>query len=1117
MMISSGTRLGHYEILSRIGAGGMGEVWRAKDARLNREVAIKVLPASLASDADRLRRFEQEALATSALNHPNILTIYDIGTYEGGPYIVSELLDGEDLRAALKDGGFPARSAIDYAQQITRGLAAAHEKGIVHRDLKPENLFLTKDGRIKILDFGLAKLTQSKSGRVETQAPTTPLPTESGVVMGTVGYMSPEQVRGQDADHRVDIFSFGVILYEMLNGKRAFQGESSVEVMNAILKDDPMQVSGSNSSISPGLEKIVSRCLEKKPGPRFHSAHDLGLAIEAVAASSALTSSGAAVSLPAPEETEQKRAWWPRTVRERLGWVITGTLLLALLAALPFAVAYFRRPAAVDDVVRLVVLPPERTTFSVGPAAAASMPQPTLSPDGRLLAFVSVGEDSKQILWVRPLASVEVRMLVGTEDASYPFWSPDSRFIGFFAGSKLKKIDAQGKSVQVLCDALHPRGGSWNADGLILFSPHYDDVLFSVSAAGGPPTPVTSLNSARQEYSHQWPYFLPDGRHFLYHVRSSQKENGGIFVGSLDSKSTQRLHGADSNAAYAPAGYLLFRREDRSLVAQPFDSRSLQLSGEPIPVVEQVRYDLLREHAAFSVSQNNVLAFASSRPNAELLWFNREGKRLGSVGDPGLYLVPSLSPDEKRLAVAYRRAMNTEARIESIAVMPFVNASNNADFEYLSVGMTETLIGSLSQLPNLNVKPRASVFRYKGKETSPQDIGKELNVQAILNGRVVQRGHDLSLFVELIDVALDKVVWSQQYNRKQSDIVILQTEIARDVSSRLKTKLSGADEANVTKTYTANPEAYQLYLKGNYYKSKYSEEGYKKAIDYFQRAIEKDPNYALAYSEIAAAYNFASDWYLPPHEAMPKAKAAALKALELDSTLAGAHSNLGIIAFWYEWDWKTSERELLRSMELDPTYSHKEYGLYLTAMGRLEEAIRQDEIAQAYSPLDLLIYFDFAQLYTYAGRYDEAIEKARKAIELDENYWGSHVTLGLAYERKRQFPEAIAEMEKAHSLDRNNAWITGYLGYVYAAAGKKAEAQKFLDELIELSKQRWASPFNIAIIYGGLNNKDQAFEWLNKSFEARSLLPLLRVEIAFENLRTDQRFKDLLRRLNLPE
>lgn len=651
MTINSGTRLSHYQILGPLGAGGMGEVYRATDTRLNREVAIKVLPASLAGDADRLRRFKQEALATSALNHPNILTIYDIGTYEGGPYIISELLDGRDLRSTLKEGGLQTRSAIDYAQQITQGLAAAHEKGIVHRDLKPENLFLTKDGRIKILDFGLAKLTQSKSGRVETQAPTTPLPTESGVVMGTVGYMSPEQVRGQDADHRADIFSFGAILYEMLTGKRAFDAESSVEVMNAILKDDPPEVSLSNASISPGLDKIVRRCLEKKPESRFHSAHDLGLAIEAVAASSSLPPSAAVVHLPGADVTGRKKAWWPDTRRERPGWLITGVLLLALLATLPFAIGYFRRPAADDSVVRLLVLPPERTTFSA--AGRATIPQPALSPDGRLLVFVSVSEDSKQLLWVRPLESVEARVLVGTDDASYPFWSPDSRFIGFFAGGKLKKIDALGKSTQILCDAFQARGGSWNGNGLIVFSPNYGDALYSVSAAGGVPTPVSSLDSSREELGHQWPYFLPDGRHFLYNVRSARKENSGIFVGTLDSESTQRILGADSNAAYAPAGYLLFRREDTTLVAQQFDADTLQLSGEPIPVVEQVRYDPQRQHAAFSVSQNNVLTFASSRPNAELVWFDREGKRVGSVGDPGLYFVPSLSPDEKRLAVTY--------------------------------------------------------------------------------------------------------------------------------------------------------------------------------------------------------------------------------------------------------------------------------------------------------------------------------------------------------------------------------------------------------------------------------------------------------------------------------
>ncbi|MEK6325178.1 MAG: protein kinase [Acidobacteriota bacterium] len=652
MMLAAGTRVGPYEILSPLGAGGMGEVYRARDTRLNREVAIKVLPAGFAKDTDRLRRFEQEALATSALNHPNILTVHDFGTHEGAPYIVAELLEGEELRAQLNIGALAQSKATDYGQQIASGLAAAHAKGIVHRDLKPENIFVTSDGRVKILDFGLAKLRPLTSEPVSSGVTTQIALTDPGVVLGTVGYMSPEQVRGKDADHRSDIFAFGVILYEMLSGRRTFTGDSAIEVMNAILKDEPAELSGTNAKISPAIEKIVRRCLEKKPERRFHSAHDLGFAIEAVAAPSGSSSSAACVALPGTEVSETKKAWWPRTGRERLGWVIAIALLLVLLVTLPFTIGYFRRPAADDGVIRFPVLPPERTTFFAGPAATASMPQPTLSPDGRLLAFVSVSEDSRQLLWVRPLDSVEARVLAGTDDATYPFWSPDSRFIGFFAGGKLKKVDVLGRSTQVLCDAFQARGGAWNREGLIVFSPNYDAALYAVSAAGGVPTPVTSLDSSRQELGHQWPYFLPDGRHFLYSVRSAQKENGGIFVGSLDSKSTQRLLGANSNAAYAPAGYLLFRREDRTLVAQPFDSGRLQISGEPFPLVELVRYDINREHAAFSISQGNLLAYVSGRPNAELVWFSREGTRLGSVGDPGLYNVPSLSPDEKRLAVA---------------------------------------------------------------------------------------------------------------------------------------------------------------------------------------------------------------------------------------------------------------------------------------------------------------------------------------------------------------------------------------------------------------------------------------------------------------------------------
>ncbi len=480
------------------------------------------------------------------------------------------------------------------------------------------------------------------------------------------------------------------------------------------------------------------------------------------------------------------------------------------------------------------------------------------------------------------------------------------------------------------------------------------------------------------------------------------------------------------------------------------------------------------------------------------------------AGAIGILLVTALGVG------SYLKYDRSDKQISSIAVMPFVNESGNSAVEYLSDGMTETLISNLSQLPNLNVKPRSSVFRYKGKETDPRTVAKELNVQAILNGRVVQRGLDISLFVELIDISLDKVVWSETYNRKQSDLVTLQTDIAREVSGKLKTKLSGAEEAKVTKTYTTNPEAYQLYLKGNFYRTKYTEEGFKKGLEYYQKAIAIDPNYALAYHGIAAAYDFANGWYLPPHESEPKAKAAALKALDLDETLADTHYLLGKIVFWYEWDWATAEKEWKRAYELDSTYPAS-YPLYLTAMGRLEEAVKAQEGVQQRLPLDLNVNLDLAGILLSAGRYDQSIEQTRKALELDPNFWWSYQILGLAYERKKQYPEAIAALEKARQVDVNPSTL-GYLGYVYAAAGKNAEARRVLEELKELSKTRYVSTFNSACIYAGLNDKDRAFEALEGAYQDRSFfMALLNSETVFDNLQSDPRFKDLLKRMNLPQ
>ena len=534
------------------------------------------------------------------------------------------------------------------------------------------------------------------------------------------------------------------------------------------------------------------------------------------------------------------------------------------------------------------------------------------------------------------------------------------------------------------------------------------------------------------------------------------------------------------------------------------------LRFDPAPVKGETETRILPTGEVLGRPTAPTTALDGRQPSGDTQGLSKPKSRRGGVLIVGALVAVALT------AASFYSLRKGGTAIESIAVMPFVNEGGNADAEYLSDGMTETLISGLSQLPNLNVKPRSSVFRYKGKEASPQTIAAELNVRAILNGRVVQRGQDVSLYVELIDVALDRAVWSQQYNRKQSDLITLQSEIARDVSGKLKTKLSGADEAKVTKTYTTNPEAYQLYLRGNFYRTKYTEEGYRKGIECYEKAIAIDPNYALAYHGIAAAYDYANGYYLSPNESEPKAKAAATKALELDETLAETHFLLGKIVFWYEWDWAAAERHTKRANELDPTYP-ADYPVYLVAMGRFDEAVKAQEAVLQRLPLDLNMNLDSAGILLLAGRYDQSIEQTRKALELDPNFWWAYQNLGLAYERKKQYPEAIAALEKARQGDVNPSSL-GYLGYVYAAAGKKAEALRVLDELKESSKRQYVPSYSIAIIYAGLNDKNKAFEWLNKAYDERShFIALLKVETVLDNLRPDPRFADLMRRVGLPQ
>jgi len=634
MSLTPGTKLGRYEIRSQLGAGGMGEVYRARDTELGRDVAVKVLPPSFSADTDRLHRFQQEACAAGALNHSNILSIYDVGKHDSSPYVVSELLEGETLRKRIGGTPLAQRRAIDYALQIVHGLAAAHEKGIVHRDLKPDNIFITNDGRVKILDFGLAKLTQADGNARQTDIPTRRVDTDPGVVMGTVGYMSPEQVRGQPVDHRSDLFAFGAIVYEMLSGQRAFRGDSPADTMSAILREDPPDLSATNRNVSPALERLVDHCLEKNPEERFHSARDLAFALEAL--------SGSTVSAT---ETVTMPAITPRRLgrRELISWSLAA---LFLITAVAFAIVALRSATSTKDeeLSRFYVYAPENTKFG----GATDF----ISPDGRKLIFNVVGADQKEQLWIRSIDSLTARPIPGTEGGGQAFWSPDSRFIGFFAGGKLKKVDVSGGAVQTLADAERSRGATWNKDGVILFSPALSGGLFRVSAAGGATTPVLRVDPSHNQSSYSWPRFLPDGKHFLYLARGSRGENSGIYIGSLDSTESKLLVQSGSGAMYA-AGYLLFLRAG-ALMAQPFDTEKLQLSGEPSQVAEEVGYNPINGRAFFCVSNNGVLVYRSNiLRNSQLTWFDRTGKQLGTVGTPGLMLTPSLSPDEKQVAILH--------------------------------------------------------------------------------------------------------------------------------------------------------------------------------------------------------------------------------------------------------------------------------------------------------------------------------------------------------------------------------------------------------------------------------------------------------------------------------
>ena len=824
-VLSLGQTIGHYQILSRLGTGGMGEVYLALDTKLDRKVALKVLPADVASHQDRMHRFIQEAKTASALNHPNIITIHEIDQTDSIHFIATEYIDGATLRQRMREAPMKLVEVLDVAIQVAGALSAAHTAGIIHRDIKPENIMVRRDAIVKVLDFGLAKLTERESpDSVDAEAPTRAVVrTEPGVVMGTAVYMSPEQARGVRVDARTDIFSLGVLIYEMVAGRLPFEGSNTNEIIASILSDkDPLPLTRYTRQVPSELERIVEKALRKDREQRYQIVKDMLLDLK---------------SLKQRQQVESEL---------------------------------------------------ERSR-----------------PPG-----ISAGQ-----------ATVS-----GTSSTASGQAAQSSTITESFAN----RIKAKRRTLTIVLSVLM--------------------------------------------------------------------------------------------VAAATLVYLFY------------------------------------------------------------------------VAQPG-------------------RA------IDSIAVLPLSNTANDPNTEYLSDGITESIISNLSRLPQLKVMARSTVFHFKGKEIDPRDVGRQLGVRAVMSGRLLQQGDHLIVRAELVNVADGAQLWGAEYDRKLSDVLALQQEISREISENLRLKLTGEEKKRLAGRDTNNAEAYQLYLLGRFHWSKFTEEGLRKSIDSFNQALAKDSNYALAYHGLSDVYAVLGQIGFRPNEVLPKSLVYADKALAADPTLPEAHLSRGAYELWYGWNWTMAEQELKRAMELNTnlTDPHDLYGQFLSGMGRFDEAIAENKRSLEGDPLSHLRNSHLAAVYYWARQYDLAIEQSRKGMELDTNFFEAALIIGQAYGRQGKYPEAIAELTKARDLPSGFAPATSELGYIYAVSGQRTKAQELLQELEERATRQFIDPYYVAIIYLGLGEQDQTFAWLNKAYEERSFWLLwLRVEPKFDRLRSDSRYQSLVRRMNFP-
>jgi len=793
-----GQTISHYRIVEQLGAGGMGVVFKAQDSRLERAVALKFLPEKLAQQPRALERFRREARAASALNHPGICTIYDIGEQDGRAFIAMEFIDGETLRNHIHGKALPVAELLELGIQIAEALDAAHSEGIIHRDIKPANIFVTKRGRAKVLDFGLAKLVpkgvaiaDDDSGG-ESSSSTSTSTSIAGIISGTPSYMSPEQVRGDALDARTDIFSLGLVLYEMATGRQAFGGGTGGAIIEAVLTRSPVSVRAINPDIPAALEAIIEKALHKDREQRYQHAADL------------------------------------------------------------------------------------------------------LADLQRLKREIDSG-----------------------------------------------RTDQAGDSVSLLA-----------------------------STSG----PVSSTSHA---------------------VSRTTTPQSGSF-----------------------------------------------------------------------------------------------------------------------------RAPRASKTISSLAVLPFENVSRDPENDYLSDGITRSLINNLATVPKLRVMAQSTVFRYKGREIDPQAIGRELNVRAVLTGRMMQSGGSLRIGTELVDVATGSLLWGAQFDRKPGDIFVIQDEISSEISGKLRLQLTHAEKKRLVKRHTEDAEAYRLYLQGRHHWNRWTEEGFYKAIGYFQQAIEKDPSYALAHDGVADCYVLLG-WnsYLPPKDAFPKAKVAAMAALEIAPDLGEAHTDLAAVLWLHDWQWAEAQNEFKRSLELNPCYptANHYYAECLMTLGRNAEALARMKKSLELDPLSLIINVAIGWAYYHARQYDEAVAQLLRTVELDPNYPMTFWILGLIYRETARYDLAISAGEKGVNLSGGSPLMRAALAQTFAAAGAPEKAIEIADELNELAKQRYVAPHFFAGIYVGLGEHDRAIEYLEKSCaEHCHWLIYLHVDPSMDDLRNDPRFQDLLRRVGLP-